>query len=79
MPTETKIKQRIYQIIESLPAEQLPKLLDFLESFLQPAKFDSTTSVAPIYQVHHHAADTGIPDLAAQHDHYLYGVSKRDA
>jgi hypothetical protein len=24
------------------------------------------------------AIDTGIPDLAAQHDHYLYGFPKKD-
>ena len=24
------------------------------------------------------AVDSGIPDLAAQHDHYLYGISKID-
>lgn len=24
------------------------------------------------------AVDTGIPDLAQQHDHYLYGTPKRD-
>lgn len=23
------------------------------------------------------AIDTGVPDLAAQHDHYLYGTPKR--
>lgn len=23
------------------------------------------------------AVDTGIPDLASEHDHYLYGISKR--
>jgi hypothetical protein len=78
MTTDTKIKQQIYQLIESLPAERLPKLLNFLKYLLQPDKSGSTTSVAPIYQVHHYAADTGIPDLAAQHDHYLYGVNKRE-
>ncbi len=79
MTTNTKIKQQIYQIIESLPAEQLPKLLKFLNSLLKPAKSTSKTSVAPIYKIHEHATDTGISDLAAEHDHYLYGVSKKDA
>jgi hypothetical protein len=37
-----------------------------------------TESPALIYQVHQHAVDTGISDLAAQHDHYLYGVNKED-
>ncbi len=79
MTANTKIKQQIYQIIESLPAEQLPKLLNFVNALLKPAKPASKTNVAPIYQIHEHAVDTGIPDLAAEHDHYLYGVSKKDA
>jgi predicted HTH domain antitoxin len=33
----------------------------------------------PIYQISQYAVDTGIPDLAVQHDHYLYGTDKRDA
>ncbi len=79
MATDTKIKQQIYQLIELLPVEQLPKLLHFLKSLLQPNQPSSTPNTAPIYQVHEHALDTGISDLAAQHDHYLYGTSKNDA
>lgn len=37
MTTDTKIKQQIYQIIESLPAEQLPRLLNFVNAHLKPA------------------------------------------
>lgn len=76
MATDTKIKQQIYQIIESLPVERLPNLLRFLRYLLQSPGPIPPHHPAPIYQVHHHAVDTGIPDLAAQHDHYLYGVSK---
>lgn len=79
MTTETKIKKQIYQIIESLPVEQLPDLLRFLTQLLQRTKSETTAGPAPIYQIHQHAIDTGIPDLAAQHDHYLYAASKRDA
>jgi hypothetical protein len=75
MTTDTKIKQQIYQIIESLPVERLPDLLRFLKSLTQPIK----SSPPPIYQIHENAVDTGITDLAAQHDHYLYGVGKDDA
>ena len=79
MTTETNIKKQIYQIIESLPVERLPDLLRFLKQFLQVTKSEATPNAAPIYQIHQHAVDTGIPDLAAQHDHYLYGTSKHDA
>lgn len=78
MTTETNVKKQIYQIIESLPVERLPDLLHFLKQFLQLTKSEATDA-APIYQIHHHAVDTGIPDLATQHDHYLYGMSKHDA
>ncbi|RMF02208.1 MAG: hypothetical protein D6768_08845 [Chloroflexi bacterium] len=78
MTTETNAKKQIYQIIESLPVERLPDLLHFLKQFLQLTKSE-VNDAAPIYQIYHHAVDTGIPDLAAQHDHYLYGMSKHDA
>jgi hypothetical protein len=79
MTTETNVKKQIYQIIETLPVERLPTLLHFLRQFLQVTPSETTANVAPIYQIHQHAVDTGIPDLAAQHDHYLYGTSKHDA
>lgn len=79
MTTETKLKQQIYQIIESLPVERLPELLRFLKQFLQRTTAEPTADAAPIYQIHHHAIDTGLSDLAAQHDHYLYGTDKNDA
>ena len=78
MTTDTKIKQQIYRMIETLPVEKLPDLLRFLKDLLQPSKSSPTVSTPPIYQVYQHAIDTGIPDLAAQHDHYLYGISKDD-
>jgi hypothetical protein len=62
-----------------LPVERLPDLLRFLKYLIQPVKTGSLPTLPPIYQLHQHAVDTGIPDLAAQHDHYLYGVSKDDA
>lgn len=79
MTTDTKIKQQIYQIIESLPVERLPDLLRFLKYLTQPVKSSPSPSPPPVYQIHENAVDTGITDLAAQHDHYLYGVSKDDA
>lgn len=79
MTTDTKIKQQIYQIIESLPGERLPDLLRFLKYLMQPAKSSPSPGLPPIYQIQQHALDTGIPDLAAHHDHYLYGISKDDA
>ncbi|WP_346865094.1 hypothetical protein [Methanocalculus sp. MSAO_Arc2] len=32
----------------------------------------------PAYRISSLAVDTGIEDLAVEHDHYLYGTPKRD-
>ncbi len=77
MTTDISVKNQIYQIIETLPIERLPDLLQMVKNFLKPAKSESIAN-APIYEIHQHAVDTGIPDLAAQHDHYLYGTSKHE-
>lgn len=61
------------------PIKRLSNLLRFLKYLLQPIQSSPPPSPAPIYQVHQYAVDTGIHDLAAHHDHYLYGVSKDDA
>lgn len=79
MPAELTVKHQIHQTIDALPAEQLPDLLRLLQHFLAAVKPEAATPAASIYALHHHAAETGIADLAAQHDHYLYGTAKRDA
>jgi len=70
-------REQIYKAIEALPEECLPELLRFLESL--KVWETGPADVAPLYQVHRHAISTGISDLAHQHDHYLYGLEKRDA
>lgn len=79
MTPETNIKKQIYQRMESLPVERWPDLLRFLHQFLQLTTPEATAKAAPIYQIHQHTVNTGVPDLAAQHDHYLYVTSKHDA
>ena len=78
MTTDTKIKQQIYQLIEMLPVERLPELQSFLKSLVSSDDIAAPDQPAPIYEFHMHAVDTGITDLAANHDHYLYGVSKEE-
>lgn len=36
-----------------------------------------TAAQDPAYDLAAEAVSTGLPDLAAQHDHYVYGVAKR--
>ena len=49
------------------PAEWLRKNIQVLLS---------DQSISPLYRVHEQAVATGVPDLAEQHDHYLYGKPK---
>jgi hypothetical protein len=73
MTTNTEIKQQIYQLIETLPVERLPVLLRFLKSLASSEDLASPDQVAPVYQFHQHAVDTGISDLAANHGHSFTG------
>jgi len=75
-------QEQIYDVLQTLPKEQLPKVLRFLKSLKRSesaATRVAEVSIAPLYAIHTAAVKTGIPDLAHQHDHYLYGLDKRDA
>jgi len=66
--------------IRRLPEEQRERVLRLLHD-LDQAKSEGSSAgeaVAPLYRVHSAAVRTGIPDLAHQHDHYLYGLDKGD-
>lgn len=67
--------------IRGLPEEQLDQVLRLLHDLEQKRSEGSSApeAVVPLYRVHSAAVRTGIPDLAQQHDHYLYGLDKRDA
>lgn len=72
----------ICDTLRALPEEQLDQVLRFLHDLEQsrmPENSSGDRPVAPLYQVHTVAIRTGIPDLAHQHDHLLYGLDKRDA
>ena len=76
------IHQQLYEEIEALPLdaqEKILKMVHFLKTeILTPVKSKprkkAKTSLADLDVL---AVDTGISDLAAQHDHYLYGSPKR--
>jgi hypothetical protein len=76
------IQQQLYEEIEALPLEaqeKILKMVHFLKTeILTPVKSKprkkAKTSLADLDLL---AVDTGISDLAAQHDHYLYGSLKR--
>ena len=74
MTTDANIKQQIYQLIEMLPVERLPELRRFLKSLVSSDDITAPDQPAPIYEFHQHAVDTGISDLAANHDRYLIKI-----
>lgn len=71
----------ICDTLRALPDEQLDQVLQFLHELEQAKRPDHSHAgapLAPLYRVHAAAIRTGIPDLAHQHDHYLYGLDKRN-
>jgi hypothetical protein len=83
---EVSIKEltvdEICDTLRALPEDQLDRVLRFLHDLEQARKPDDSSAdepVAPLYRAHTAAVRAGIPDLAHQHDHYLYELDKRDA
>lgn len=78
----TTIKKQLIQEIEELPDELQEKMLKMVhfmkeEIFLESPKKKRSRKKITFANLEDIALDTGIPDLAAQHDHYLYGIPKR--
>lgn len=76
------IPQRLVKEIEGLPAdfqERILKLVHFIkEEFLVNKKGESERKkINALLELDKIAIETGISDLASQHDHYLYGVPKK--
>lgn len=76
------IQQQLCHEIEMLPLAIQEKVLEVVHALKTtrdtplPSKSTSNqlTTLADLDLL---ALDTGINDLASQHDHYLYGLSKR--
>jgi len=83
MPTKHNYKKRIIDELRDLPDEDMPKLLDIIhylkEGILSDRKKKETKeSSESLLNLEDIAVETGISDLAEHHDHYLYGVPKKD-
>lgn len=76
------VRQQLIKEIEDLPPEsqeKILKLVHFIKAEIltsQQAK-RATKRMSALAKVDDIAIETGIPDLAAQHDHYLYGLPKK--
>ena len=76
------IQQQLYHEIETLPMdaqEKILKMVHFLKTeILTPVKSKPKKKLmATLADLDSLAVDTGINDLAVQHDHYLYGMPKK--
>ena len=76
------IQQQLYHEIETLPLdaqEKILKMVHFLKTeILAPVKSKpKKKQLATLADLDSMAVETGISDLATQHDHYLYGMPKR--
>ena len=79
MMSALELAERICETIHGLPEEQLDLVLRFVQDLERASEAEpSDEVVAPLYRIHKSAVKTGVSDLAHQHDHYLYGVEKRD-
>jgi hypothetical protein len=72
-------KDKIISEIESLPEEYLYKLYDIIHYLKLGYLYDKNQNKQkddPLSNLDDIVIDTGIKDLAENHDHYLYGVNK---
>lgn len=58
--------------VELEPGAQLPE-----GARVKVEPVEAADQIDPAYELHVEAVDTGIPDLAREHDHYAYGTPKR--
>ena len=71
-----EITEAIIQKVPLLTEEQQQKLLSITESFLNEAEREKGWSALK-KAIAENQINSGLGDLASQHDHYVYGSEKR--
>ena len=76
------IREELAKEIEDLPPETQEKVLRLIRVIKGETVMSRKRRAGPkrnnaLVEVDEIAIETGIPDLASQHDHYLYGVPKK--
>lgn len=76
------VQQQVIKELEEVPPEAQETILKFIRFFkheilLSSKRKRSKKKINSLMDMDKIAIDTGIPDLADQHDHYLYGVPKK--
>ncbi|MBM4136924.1 MAG: hypothetical protein FJ241_08865 [Nitrospira sp.] len=83
MKATATFEKKIVEELKELPEEDYPKILEFVHYLKKGILSEKKKRKGgkkkrdPLLLVDEFAVDTGIPDLAEQHDHYLYGVPKK--
>lgn len=73
---QTEITQTIIQKVPMLSDEQQRKLLSITESFLNETATETGWSALK-KAIADNQINSGVGDLANQHDHYIYGTEKK--
>ena len=81
-----KSEEKFLLKLRELPEEKRAEVMDFID-FLRALrkkrtrkvmfKKDKDSAINALLEVDKIAIETGISDFAYQHDHYLYGTSKK--
>ncbi len=82
MSLKTKFKDEVFKERQDLPDEEMPKILEIIHYLKigikeSKKKIEVKKGEDPLLNIEDIAVETGISDLAEQHDHYLYGVPKK--
>ena len=73
---QTEITQTIIQKVPMLSDEQQRRLLSITESFLNETATETGWSALK-KALADNQINSGVGDLAKQHDHYIYGTEKK--
>jgi hypothetical protein len=74
------LAKKIQKEIETLPKEALHKVEDFIRTLKTKKGLKAVQAKKPFNvfdAIADSAIETGIKDLARNHDHYIYGTEKR--
>jgi hypothetical protein len=68
----------LYDKLQSLAANKQQDPVNVIVQLITAAYEQQFQASVPAFRtILDHATDLGVPDLAEQHDHYLYGVEKK--
>ena len=79
-----KIPKSIYQRLKKLAQQRNVELVELIDQLITDKQHNpdlpepEQSELAPIYQIHEHAVDMGIRDLAENVDKYLYDTETID-